>query len=104
MGRRSQEYNLPGIYGDYKQTPQREEEMFEVLSYFDNLNLSSWIKARTIITCATRDIVCPSSTIFAVYNHITSDKVMEVLPFYGHDWSALLAFDEKRLRYIKKFL
>ncbi len=84
--------------------PHREEELHRVLSYFDNLNLSSWIKAKTVVTCATRDTVCPPSTIFAVYNHIGSDKIMEVLPYYGHDRSAILAFDEKRLAYIKEFL
>jgi cephalosporin-C deacetylase len=81
--------------------PEREEEMFDTLSYFDNLNLCTWIKAKIVITCAMKDIVCPPSTIFAVYNHIKSQKQIEVMPFYEHDWTTILKFEEKKLELIK---
>ena len=87
-----------------KRFPEREEEMYKTLSYFDNLNLCTQIKARTIISVGTRDICCPPSTIFAVYNHIKAEKYIEVMPFYGHGWEALINFDEKKLEYIKKYL
>lgn len=87
-----------------KKYPEKEEEMFNTLSYFDNLNLCTWIKARTVISCAMKDIVCPPSTIFAVYNHIKAPKHMEIMSFYEHSWETVINFDEKRLEYIKKYL
>lgn len=87
-----------------KRQPEKEEEIFKTLSYFDNLNLCSWIKARTIITCAMKDTVCPPSTIFAVYNHIKSEKNMEVMNFHEHSSDAIIMFEEKKLQYIKKYL
>ena len=84
--------------------PEREDEMFKTLSYFDNLNICGNIGAKTIISCALKDIVCPPSTVFAVYNHIESEKNMEFLPYSGHDYVTINWFDEKKLEYIKKNL
>ena len=87
-----------------KNHPEREEELFENLSYFDNLNLCTWIKAKTIIVCAMKDTVCPPSTIFAVFNNIKVEKYMEIMPFYEHTYETDLGFGEKNLEYIKKYL
>ena len=87
-----------------KTYPEKEDEMFRTLSYFDNLNLCSWIKNKTIITCATRDIVCPPSTDFAVYNHIKADKHMDIMKFYEHDCATVIEFEEKKLEYVKMYL
>jgi len=87
-----------------KKYPEKEEEMFKTLSYFDNLNLCSWIKARTVISCAMKDTCCPPSTVFAVYNHIKAEKHMEIMPFYEHSWETVINFEEKKLEYIKMFL
>lgn len=87
-----------------KKYPGREQELFGTLSYFDNLNLSSWIKARTIISVAMKDVVCPPSTIFAVYNHIKAVKNIEIMPYYEHSWETHIRFAEKKLEYIKKYL
>jgi cephalosporin-C deacetylase len=84
--------------------PEREEEMFKTLSYFDNLNLADRIKSRTIISCAMKDICCPPSTIFAVYNNIKAEKQMIKMPYYGHGWEAVINFDENRVELIKKYL
>lgn len=92
---------IPNIIREY---PEKEKQIFKTLSYFDNLNLCERIKARTIITCAMEDIVCPPSTVFAVYNHIKSDKKIEILPYTEHGYQAVYAFEEKRLHYIKKYL
>jgi len=87
-----------------REYPEREDEMFRTLSYFDNLNLCGNISAKTVISCGLKDIICPPSTIFAVYNHISSEKYMELLPYSEHDYSAAMRFDEKKLEYIKKNL
>lgn len=82
--------------------PEREEEMFKTLSYFDNLNLADKIKSRTIISCAMKDMCCPPSTIFAVYNHIKSEKQIIKMPYYGHTLEALVNFDENRIELIQQ--
>lgn len=87
-----------------KKHPGKVSEMFDTLSYFDNLNLCSWIKARTIISVALKDLICPPSTAFAVYNNIHSEKYIEIMPFYEHNWETTTSFDEKKLEYIKKYL
>jgi cephalosporin-C deacetylase len=87
-----------------KRYPAREEELFGTLSYFDNLNLADLIKARTVISVALKDLVCPPSTIFAIYNHIKAVKHIEILPYYDHSFEALIKFSEKKLEFIKKYL
>ena len=87
-----------------KKHPKRIKEMFKTLSYFDNLNLCRSIKARTVISVALKDLICPPSTIFAVYNNIQCEKHIEIMPFYEHSWETLQNFDEKRLEYVKKYL
>ena len=87
-----------------KKYPEMENEIFKTLSYFDNLNLCDLINNRTIITCAMKDIVCPPSTIFAVYNNIQSEKNIEIMPYYDHSWETIFRFEEKKLEYVKKYL
>lgn len=77
----------PEIAHLIRQYPEKEEEIFSTLSYFDNLNLCDNVKAKTIISCAVQDTICPPSTIFAVFNYLNSDKILETLPFSGHDYS-----------------
>jgi len=109
--RRAVEWAEPINEGTYleianliREYPEREDEMFRTLSYFDNLNLCGNISAKTVITCALKDIICPPSTIFAVYNNISSEKHMELLPYSEHDYTAAMRFDEKKLEYIKNNL
>ncbi len=80
--------------------PEREREMYDTLSYFDNLNLCKDIEAKTFISLGLRDTCCPPSTVFAVYNHIQSEKGIDVYPFHGHDTGIGLAYQEKMLVYI----
>lgn len=87
-----------------KKYPHKEAEMFRTLSYFDNLNLAGNIKARTVFSCAMKDLCTPPSTIFAVYNHVTAKKEMILMPYYGHSWETFINFEEKRLESIKKYL
>ncbi len=66
---------FPGLY----------ETAFKTLSYCDNLNLAPWIRCQTVVSNSLWDDVCPPSTIFAVYNHITAEKSMEMYPFHKHE-------------------
>jgi cephalosporin-C deacetylase len=73
------------IPGFLKLFPNLYDTTMRTLSYCDNLNLASWIKCRTVISNCLWDDICPPSTIFGVYHHITAEKHMEIYPFHKHD-------------------
>jgi cephalosporin-C deacetylase len=68
-----------------KSFPHLYEDALRTLSYFDNLNLAPWITCQTIVSTCLWDDVCPPSTIFGVYNHITAEKRIEIYPFHKHE-------------------
>lgn len=68
-----------------KTNPHLHETAIRTLSYFDNLNLAPWIKCRTVISNCLCDDVCPPSTIYAVFHHITAEKQIEVYPYHKHE-------------------
>jgi cephalosporin-C deacetylase len=68
-----------------KMHPDLDEQVVRTLSYFDNMNLAPRIKCRTVITNFLWDDICPPSTIFAAYHHITAEKSMEIFPFHKHE-------------------
>ncbi|HWE62030.1 MAG TPA: alpha/beta fold hydrolase [Chloroflexota bacterium] len=65
--------------------PQRIDQVFSTLSYIDNLNLADRIRCPVLITVGLQDLVCPPSTIFAVYNRITAPKDLAIFPFGVHE-------------------
>lgn len=68
-----------------KSFPHLYDTALRTLSYCDILNLAPWIKCRTVISNCLWDDICPPSTIFGVYHHITADKHMDVYPFHKHE-------------------
>lgn len=84
--------------------PERENEMYRTLSYFDNLNLADKIKSRTIISCTMQDKVTPPSTIFSVFNHIKTEKQMVIMPYCTHSSETSINFVDNKLRFIKSYL
>jgi cephalosporin-C deacetylase len=75
----------PEIASFLKAFPDLQQSVFRTLSYFDCLNLAPSIACRTVISNCLWDDVCPPSTIFAVYNHITAEKQIEIYPFHKHE-------------------
>jgi cephalosporin-C deacetylase len=96
--RRAIEITPAGPYAEIpnfiKAYPHLHQEVMRTLSYCDNLNLAPWIKCRTVISNGLCDDVCPPSTIFAVYNHITAEKQMEIYPFHKHE----VAYEHNELK------
>jgi len=71
---------------DYvKAWPDREDRVFETLSYFDNMNLADRIRARSLVSVGLWDLICPPSTVFAVYNHMKCPKEIVMYPCTGHE-------------------
>jgi cephalosporin-C deacetylase len=75
----------PELTNFLKSFPHLYDQVIRTLSYFDCLNLASWITCRTIVSNSLWDDICPPSTIYGVYNHITAEKQMEVYPFHKHE-------------------
>ncbi len=66
--------------------PQRQEQTFDTLSYFDGVNFAPYAPAPALFDVALMDQVCPPSTVFAAYNAWGSDdKEIEVFPWNGHE-------------------
>jgi cephalosporin-C deacetylase len=92
----------PEFANFFKMFPDLYDRSVRTLSYFDCLNLAPWITCRTIVSNSLWDDVCPPSTIFGVYNHITAEKQMEIYHFYKHE----VAYEhlETKFRLIKEVL
>lgn len=75
----------PEIVRFIKTNPSLHEQVFRTLSYCDCMNLAPRIRCKTVISNGLCDDICPPSTIFAAYNHITAEKQMEIYPFHMHE-------------------
>lgn len=75
----------PEITNFLKTFPHLYETAIRTLSYCDNVNLAPRIRCRTVVSNSLWDDICPPSTIFAAYNHITAEKQMEIYPFHKHE-------------------
>jgi cephalosporin-C deacetylase-like acetyl esterase len=68
-----------------KEHPDRtQDEVYDVLSYFDVKNLAGWIRCPIIMGVGLQDEVCPPHTNFAGYNLITSEKQYRIYHANGH--------------------
>jgi len=85
----------PEVTNFLKSFPHLYETVIRTLSYVDNLNLAPRIRCRTIVSNGLWDDICPPSTIFAMYNHITAEKQMEVYPFHKHE----VAYEHSELKF-----
>jgi cephalosporin-C deacetylase len=75
----------PEIPNFLKMHPSLHDAAIRTLSYCDNMNLAPWITCRTYVCNCLWDDICPPSTVFAAYNHITAEKSMEIYPFHKHE-------------------
>jgi cephalosporin-C deacetylase len=85
----------PEIVNFLKQFPHLYETVTRTLSYIDILNLAPRIRCRTVVSNGLWDDICPPSTIFAAYNHITAEKQIELYPFHKHE----LPYEHTEVRY-----
>lgn len=107
--RRSVEMHNSGPYVELKNwfrkyDPEhlQEERVYRTLSYFDGMNMAPRIRARTLMAITLQDVVCPPSTCFAAYNHLTAEKELKIYHDYGHE--ALPFHDEAMMRFAAQYL
>ncbi|WP_144487226.1 acetylxylan esterase [Bacillus pumilus] len=82
--------------------PEAEEKAFETLSYFDLINLAGWVNQPTLMAIGLIDQITPPSTVFAVYNHLETDKDLKVYRYFGHEY--IPAFQTEKLAFLQKHL
>lgn len=88
---------------DYlRRWPEREEQVWCTLSYFDNLNLAARIRCPVLMDVGLKDDICPPSTVYAVYNKITAPKEIKVFPYHNHE--VVEALWEEKLRWAHRYL
>ncbi|MEM2088126.1 MAG: acetylxylan esterase [Thermoproteota archaeon] len=86
-----------------KMHPDKVENVFETLSYFDAMNFAPDIKCPILMSVGLVDIVCPPSTIFATFNHIASgNKELAIYPGMGHE--CLGVHREKMIEWVAEYL
>ena len=71
-----------------KKHPERIEQAFETLSYYDNMNLVEMVKVtHAYYSVGLWDDICPPSTVYASYNHLPGEveKSIEVYPYNKHE-------------------
>ena len=64
---------------------EKEDAIFDCLSYFDAMNFAPWIKTPVLIAVGLKDSACPPATAFALYNHLGGKKQIITYPDYGHE-------------------
>ncbi|HEX2621023.1 MAG TPA: acetylxylan esterase [Phototrophicaceae bacterium] len=55
------------------------------LDYFDGINFSARIKAHSLYSVALMDTICPPSTVYAAYNHVSAPKDIRTYTFNNHE-------------------
>ena len=88
---------------DYlKRWPDRFDQVWRTLSYFDNMNLADRISCPVLMNVGQVDDICPPSTVYATYNKIRAPKEMKVFPYHNHE--VVEAHWETKLRWAHHFL
>lgn len=81
---------------------ERENEIFTKLGYIDVQHLTPRIKGEVYLTTGLMDNICPPSTVFAAYNHITAKKSIRIYPDFGHEW--MPGHDDGVFQFLKDLL
>ena len=73
----------------------------DTLRYVDCALLARRITARSLLSTALMDTICPPSTVFAAYHEIAAEKDIAVHPYTGHEVPA--THIERQLRQLREF-
>ncbi len=64
---------------------EREDAVFECLSYFDTMNFAPWVECPVLVSVGLKDTACPPPTIFGMYHHLGGEKEIILYADYGHE-------------------
>jgi cephalosporin-C deacetylase len=79
------------------------DNTYNTLAYFDGIHFALRITARTLISVALMDNVCPPSTIYAAYNRIKAKKEIAIYHFNNHEGGGAFQ-NTNRLRFATQHL
>ena len=77
------------------------DAVFNTLGYFDGMNFAARMRAAAYYSVAVMDTVCPPSTVYASYNHVTAEKDIKVYYFNDHEGGGADHLLEK-IRYLRE--
>ncbi len=80
--------------------PERCEEVFRTMSYFDAMNFADRIKCPVLMSCGLKDPLTPPDCVYAGYNKIVAPKEMTIYPFGGHAGDSM----DNIVKALKKYL
>jgi cephalosporin-C deacetylase len=105
--RRSVEVFTTGPYQElvnyWKNHPYDVEQSYRTLSYFDGMNFAPRITCPVLLSVALLDTTCPPSSGFAVYNHLSSEKVIKIYPYNGHEGGTHF-HQEEMYEFVRKYI
>ncbi|MCY4070477.1 MAG: alpha/beta fold hydrolase [Chloroflexi bacterium] len=64
---------------------EKIDRVFETLSYFDGMNFAARMQAEALYSVGVMDTICPASTVFASYNHVSGPKEIKVYYYNDHE-------------------
>ncbi|MDR1237622.1 MAG: acetylxylan esterase [Propionibacteriaceae bacterium] len=68
----------------------RVESVYDVLSYFDSVNFARQARIPIHLTVGLMDVICPPSTVYAVFNNYLGPKELQSWSHNGHESGELL--------------
>ena len=67
-----------------KTYPQYTDRVFDVLTYFDTVNMVSLLKVPTSFSLCLEDPVCLPHFVYTAYHYAPCEKTMDIYPFMQH--------------------
>ncbi|MDA0335785.1 MAG: alpha/beta fold hydrolase [bacterium] len=89
-----------------KAYPERVEDAFRTLSYFDNMNLVTRTQVqKAYYSVGLWDDICPPSTVFASYNRLPSsvERSIEIYRYNKHEGGGDL-HEQRKLQWLRESL
>src|SRR5262249_3011595 len=93
--------SLTEIAQHLKRFPEQTEAVLHTLAHYDMLNLAPRINVPVLMSVGWKDGVCLPETIYAVYNRITSEKLIYDYPFSGHEVSE--SHNRETIAFLQKY-
>ncbi len=73
------------------------------LTYFDSLNFSDMVSCPALVTVGFKDTDAPPQCVFSLFNHLLTEKTIEVYPDNGHDGGGTVQ-EKKSIKWITEVL
>ncbi len=84
-------------------TRGKKNQIKTTLSYFDALNFSDKVKCPVLVSAGFKDTISPPACTFSLFNHLLTEKTIEVYPDAGHEGGGEKQF-KKTIRWVTEQL